>query len=274
MEKKASFNETAIAVIGVGVIATSIVTGFLTAPSMKGKLHFFLSPRNAGKAASLKARFPEEVTVCASNQEAVDRSDWVFLTVLPRIGREVVTSLSFRPEQKILSIMSDHFLKNVTSWTGPVAKAVRMVPRPFVTLHEGPIAFYPEDAEIREMFGVLGTPIVMENESELSVISGLTGIMSAFYMLLSETSRFGAERGLSSETSVQYMSAFFGALCKKASLREDGDLKALAYEMTPGGLNELALNSMLADDAFRPWNDALSKVMARLDKKQKEMPDA
>lgn len=274
MSDSISFNQTNAAVIGVGVIASSIITGFLTSPATKDRFHFFLSPRNAEKCADLKSRFPEHVTVCASNQDAVDRSEWVFLTVLPRDGREVVTALSFRPNHKILSIMSDHFLKTVTSWTGPVAKAVRMVPLPFAALHEGPIAFFPEDAEIRELFGALGTPIAMKNEAELSVISGLTGIMSAFYMLLNETSRFGAEHGLSTQTSVQYMTAFFGALCRKAALREDGDLKSLAFEMTPGGLNELALTSMLSDDAYRPWTDALAKVMNRLDKKQKETPDA
>ena len=256
-----------IGILGTGTISSALVTGFCTDEKSKEKLHFFLSPRGAEKAAALKEKFPENITVCGNNQEVIDSSEWIFLCLLPRHGEEVITGLHFTPEKKILTIMSDHFIEKVTSWTGPVAKIVRMVPLPFAAMHIGPIAAYPYDEEIEELFAPLGQLIVMGKEAELSVISGLTGIMSAFYMLIHETAKFGAEQGLSPRTSLDYMTAFYEALSIKARAREDCDIYDLAYEMTPGGLNDMALKSMLSDDGYTPWINALRKVMDRLNKK-------
>ena len=40
--------------------------------------------------------------------------------------------------------------------------------------------------------------------------------------------------------------------------------------MTPGGLNEMALKSILESDGYKPWIEALRKIMDRLDKKNQK----
>lgn len=257
-----------IGILGTGVIASSLVDGFCTDRASCEKLHFYLSPRNAQKAARLQAAYPDNVTVCSSNQEVLDSSEWVFLTLIPRHAEAVLAELSFRPDHKILSIMSDHSLEKVAQMTGSVDRILRMVPLPFAAMHIGPIAYFPADAEVEAMFSPLGRMIAVEKESELSVISGLTGLMSAYYMLIHKTTEFGVQRGLSPRTSIDYMTGFYEALDIKARAREDGNILDLAYEMTPGGLNEMALKSLLAADAYGPWLDALGSIMNRLDGKK------
>lgn len=255
---------THIGVLGVGTISSALITGFLTDPGSASRMHFYLSPRNAQKAAKLGQRFPEHITICDSNQDVVDASERVFLTVLPRDGEAVISPLSFRPEQKILTIMSDHPVERVLSWTGEVAEIVRMVPLPFAAMHIGPIAIYPANAGIREMFAPLGDVIELDEQNELSVISAQTAIMSAFYHLIYDTVSWGTAQGLPKEASLRYMTSFYEALSVKARGAENGDVRALAYEMTPGGLNEMALKSILAGDGFRIWTKALDEVMERL----------
>ena len=255
-----------IGVLGTGIIASALVNGFCTAES-KAPIHFYLSPRNAEKAAALKAAYPDMITVCGSNQEVVDSSEMVFLCLIPRMAEEILKDVKFRPEQKILSIMSDHSIEKVLSMTGKVEKIWRMVPLPFAAMHVGPIAYFPEDKEIDRLFAPLGNLIAVGKESELSVISGLTGLMSAYYMLVHETVEFGISQGLSRRTSIDYMTAFYEALDIKARAFDGADLKELAYEMTPGGLNEMALKSILGADGYTPWTDALQMVMDRLNKK-------
>ncbi len=257
-----------IGILGTGVIASALVDGFCTDDKSRSGMHFYLSPRNAENAARLKAAYPDNVTVCNTNQEVVDNAEWVFLTLIPRHAEAILSELRFRPEQKILSIMSDHSLEKVESMTGPVAKKLRMVPLPFAAMHIGPIAYFPYDEEIDSMFSPLGQMITVDKESELSIISGLTGLMSAYYMLIHETTKFGMQMGLSQRTAIDYMTGFYEALDVKARAREDGDIYDLAYEMTPGGLNEMALKSILEADGYRPWLDALGKVMDRLNKKK------
>ena len=259
---------TNIGIIGVGTIASALIRGFCTDPASAADMHFYLSPRGAARAAQLAADYPEQITVCASNQEAVDLADWVFLTVLPRQGEEVLTQLKFTPEKKVLTIMSDHPVERVASWIGPTAKLVRMVPLPFAAMHIGPIAVYPADAEIREMFSPLGQIIELNRLSDLSIVSGLTGIMSAYYQLICDTTKWGAEQGLPAEVSLAYMSAFFEALSVKAGKAEGGDVQALALEMTPGGLNEMAWKYLSAQGNFSEWCTALDQIMDRLNKKK------
>ncbi len=253
-----------IGIIGTGTIASALVQGFCSLQQPGCRLEFALSPRNREKAAALAEAFPGQVMVCSSNQQVVDVSEWVFLTVIPRMADDILAPLHFRPEQKILTIMSDHPIHRVREWTGDVAKIVRMVPLPFAAMHIGPIAIFPKDEETERLFAPLGKVISLEKEEALSVISAQTAVMSAFYHLIHDTTEWGAEHGLSKEASLDYMTAFYEALSHKAALAPDGDVKALAYEMTPGGLNEMTLRFLLEKDAFRLWRDALDKVWVRL----------
>ncbi len=251
-----------IGILGVGIISSALIRGFCTADC--ADLHFYLSPRNAEKAGALAKEFPDQITVCSSNQEVVDNGDWVFLTLLPAHGEEILTGLTFRPEQKILTIMSDHPTTTVQKWVGPTAKLVRMVPLPFAEQHIGPIAIYPADEEVCAMFRPLGSMIQLEKESEISLISGLTGLMSAYYLLVHHVVTWGAEQGLPYQASLDYMTGFFEALSILARDAEGGDVKRLAYETTPGGLNELAYKYLEDENNFQQWRDALDKIMERL----------
>ena len=117
------------------------------------------------------------------------------------------------------------------------------------------------------MFEPLGSVIAVEQQNELSVISAQTAIMSAFYYLIHETTEWGVGKGLPREASLNYMTSFFEALAIKARQAENGDVYALAYEMTPGGLNEMTMKNILGRDGFAIWKDALDAVWDRLSRK-------
>lgn len=258
-----------IGIIGVGTISSSLIRGFCTDPESAANMHFYLSPRGKTRSAELAAQFPEQITVCPDNQSVLDNSQWVFLTVLPRQGEAVMRELTFRPDHKVLSIMSDHSIATVSSWIGTTEKLIRMVPLPFAAMHIGPIASFPADPEIREMFAPLGQVIETSRESELSIISALTAIMSAFYQLICDTSKWGEEQGLPADVSLAYMSAFFEALAVKGGKAPEGDIQGLAMEMTPGGLNEMAWKYLTEKDSFQEWCRALDQVMERLNRGKK-----
>ena len=253
-----------IGILGTGTISQALVRGFCRGPQKGEETHFYLSPRNARKAAALAEEFPGQVTVCEDNQQVVDAAGWVFLTLLPRDAEAVLSALSFRPEQKILTIMSDHPVARVQGWTGKTAKIVRMVPLPFAAMRIGPIAIWPKDPEVEALFVSFGQVLAVEEEQQLSVISAQTAIMSAFYMLIAETSGWGEKHGLSRQTSLQYMASFFEALSIKAAGAPEGNVREVAYEMTPGGLNEMTLKNILGREGFAIWTEALDAVWKRL----------
>lgn len=257
-----------IGILGTGQISSALVAGFCTHAVSAETMHFYVSPRNKEKAAALKSDYSKQVTVCTSNQEVLDKAaDWVILALLPRDAEEILKPLTFYQEQKVLSLISDHSIEHITSWTGAVARVVRMVPLPFARLHIGPIACYPPDAEIRELFRPLGQLIELDSEDTLNIILSLTALMSPFYLLIHEAVEWGKEHGLSDRAAVDYMTSFFEALSVMARNAPDNEaIAALCYDTTSGGLNEMAYRSIREKGGYRIWTEALNAVKERLNK--------
>ena len=69
--------------IGTGKITVSVVNGIC-----KSKIPFkriLVSSRNKTKALKLKKKF-KKVDIAKTNQEIIDKCNWVFLAVTPRVG--------------------------------------------------------------------------------------------------------------------------------------------------------------------------------------------
>ena len=69
--------------VGTGTMSAAMVRGLCTANPPVASVA--VSPRNAEKAAALAREFPGRVTIAADNQDVVERSDVVFIGVLPAI---------------------------------------------------------------------------------------------------------------------------------------------------------------------------------------------
>ena len=63
--------------IGTGKIASSVITGICTSKISFKKI--FISPRNRNIAQKLKKRF-RKVNIAKTNQEIVDKCNWVFFS--------------------------------------------------------------------------------------------------------------------------------------------------------------------------------------------------
>ena len=89
--------------IGTGKIASSVITGICTSRISFQKI--LVSPRNRNVAQKLKKRF-RKVNIATTNQEIVDKCNWVFLAVTPKVGKKILPKLNFRSNQKIISFIS------------------------------------------------------------------------------------------------------------------------------------------------------------------------
>lgn len=245
--------------IGTGVIASAIVTGICAKGDLDYKI--FLSPRNAGRAAELAKKFPN-VTVTSSNQEVLDNTEWVVISVVPEIGEEVLKLLSFREDHRVINLMSDRKLPEVANWIGKTKSLVHMVPLPFISGRIGPIVIYPSDDDVESLFNPLGEIIAVNNLEKVEALAAITALMSSYYKLLWEIVKWGKEKGLTEKESLDYTTTFFKALSIQG--RKDKNLDILVKEMTPGGLNEMALLTIKKEKSFEPWIEALELVIKRL----------
>jgi ornithine cyclodeaminase/alanine dehydrogenase-like protein (mu-crystallin family) len=80
--------------VGCGTIACAIATGLATQDEVDvGEI--LVSKRSEANSKALQERFPELVSIHQDNQEILDRSDLVFLCVLPQQTAQVMSSLKF-----------------------------------------------------------------------------------------------------------------------------------------------------------------------------------
>ena len=89
--------------IGTGNISSDVVNIIINSKSRYNKI--ILSPRNKNKALKLKKKY-KKIVIAKSNQEVIDKSDWVFLGVLPQIGEKILPNLKFKSKQTIISFIS------------------------------------------------------------------------------------------------------------------------------------------------------------------------
>ena len=250
-----------IAIIGTGIIASAIVTGFC---SKKSENVFFLSPRNAEKAAMLAASF-SEVTVCSSNQEAIDRSDWVLICLLKK-DFGALCELSFRSDHNVVNISADMRLPVLRDIIGETAVIAHVIPLPFIASGFGPVLVYPEIPEVGKLFAPVGDIYFASSQADVHTLQIVTGLMSAYHMVLNEIVQFSDEQGVRHDVSVKYLCSLFGALNTRAANMDNCDLVGLAHEMTPGGYNEQAMTELVENGAIKAWRDALDRLLERMQK--------
>jgi len=248
-----------IGIIGTGTIAAAIVTGFCT---KKAGHEFFLSPRNAEKAAVLAAEFTE-VSVCVSNQEVLDNAEWIFISVQKNTF-DALKELRFRKEHKVLNMAAEMQLPFLKDITGETALFAHVIPLPMIVRGFGPLLVYPEVPEVGELFAPVADAIYLPTLDDTRTLQLLTCLMSPYYMLLAELVKFADKQGVKHDYSIKFLHSLLSALTRRAVETPSCDITELAHDMTPGGYNEQAMNELLDNGAIKSWHNALDNLRERL----------
>ena len=142
--------------IGVGKIASSVITGICGSKISFTKI--LISHRNKSIANKLKKKFKKEIII-KNNQEIVDNSDWVFLSITPTVGEKIIKKLKFKSNQTIISFISTTTLAQLKKAIKVKAKIIRAIPLPPISLRKGPIPICPPNKEVKKFFDKIGTTV-------------------------------------------------------------------------------------------------------------------
>ncbi len=254
--------------IGTGNIASAVVTGLCASQAPPGKV--LVSPRGAEKAFALAAAFPA-VEVAPDNQAVVDGSQTVVLAVRPQDAKRILTPLRFRAEQRVISLLALTPLETARELVAPAGAAgaagtiVRALPLPSCAERLGPIVVYPGAPWAMAFFAPIGTPLAVAEERELNVLWALTALIAPYFALIAAGAGWAANAGVAAPTAGTYLATMFHALSTLAVRAPGGDFEALTAEaMTPGGLNQQALDEIRAAGGFEAFLAALDAILARL----------
>ena len=250
--------------IGTGNISSDVVTGIC-----KSKISFqkiIVSPRNKKKAQNLKKKF-KKVSIAKNNQEVIDKSDWVFLGVLPEVGEKILPKLNFRSNQTIVSFISTISYAQLKKIVRKKAKIVRAIPMPPISLGKGPVPIFPPDKQVKNFFNKIGTTIEIRSEKLSQNFWAVSGTMASFYELLKVLSDWLVKKKLKRDQAQKYITSLYSALAELAAVHSKKHLKFFVAEsQTSGGLNWQAVNQLRRSGYYKSLEKTINNILKRLNK--------
>ena len=249
-----------IGFLGTGHITSSVIEGIFKSKLKIKKI--YISPRNRLMAKKLKKKF-KRITISKNNQQLIDKSNWVFLAVTPKVGDKILKELNFKKNQKIVSFISTMNLAQLKKAIGKKVKIVRAIPLPPISIRKGPVPICPPDKQVKSFFNKLGTTVEIKNEKS-SITSGM---MAPFYDLLKVLSDWLVKKGIRRNEAQKYITSLFVALSEDSAINSKKDLKYLVKDsQTSRGLNEQAVKQLRKAGFYRSLEKSLNSILKRLNK--------
>ena len=250
--------------IGTGKIASSVITGIC-----KSQIKFkqiTISSRSKKISTSLKKRF-KKIVVLKDNQEIVNKSNWVFLSVTPKVGEKIIKNLKFKTSQTIISFISTINLTELKKMIKVKSKIVRAIPLPPISLKKGPIPIYPPNKNVKNFFDKIGSTIEIKNEKLSINFWSTSGMMASYYDMLRQISDWLVKKGIKRQDAQKYITTLFLALSEDAVIHSKKELKYLVKDsQTPKGLNEQGLKVMTRKGVYKSIINTLNSINKRLNK--------
>lgn len=176
-----------IGVIGCGTISSAAVQG------IAGDGHeITVSERSAHHAAALSEMF-DNVRV-ADNQTVVDRSEVLFLGLMAEVAPDVLGTLRFRTDQKVITFMAGLSLEEVDTMVHPARAVAIMMPFPGIAEGGTPIMMYGDSAIVAEIFGARNSIFPVENTEEMAAYLCAQAVLSPVARMVSDAAEWLGEK--------------------------------------------------------------------------------
>ena len=250
--------------IGTGKIASSVITG-ISNSNIKFK-QIIVSPRNKKIANNLKKKF-RKIYIAKNNQEVIDKSSWIFLSVTPNVGMKIIKDFKFKKNQTVISFISTINLAQLKKMVKVKLNIVRAIPLPPISLKKGPVPICPPNKSVKSFFDKIGSTIQIKNEKLSQNFWSTSGMMASYYDMLRVMSDWLVKKGIKRNDAQKYITSLFLALSEDAVVNSKKDLKFLVKEsQTPKGLNEQGLKEMSKKGVYKSVINTLNSIHKRLNK--------
>ena len=250
--------------IGTGKIASSVIIGICNSKIKFKKI--IVSPRNRRTSSLLRKKF-RKVSIAKNNQEVINNSNWVFLSITPNVGKKIIKDLRFKKNQTIISFISTITLPQLKKMIKVKSDIIRAIPLPPISLKKGPVPICPPNKKVKNFFDKIGSTVEIKNEKLSINFWSTSGMMASYYEMLKVMSEWLVKKGVKRTDAQKYITTLFLALSEDAVVNSKKELKYLVKEsQTPKGLNEQGLKEMSKKGAYRSIITALNNIHKRLNK--------
>ena len=246
--------------LGTGHIASSVIEGIFKSDLKIKKI--YVSPRNRVLSKKLSKRF-KKITICKTNQQLIDNSNWVFLSITPKVGRKILKTLKFKNNKKIISFISTINFKDLKKYTRN-NNVIRVIPLPFIGMKRGPIIICPPNKNLKTFFKNLGKVFEVKNEKLSKAFWSTSSFMAPYYNLLLNMSNWLTSKGIKKTVADNYTRELFSALSEDSINKNKITLtKLVSDSQTPGGTNAFVLKKLKQNRFYQIQKKAMNSIFKK-----------
>lgn len=215
-----------IGFIGTGTIASAVVQGIV------GDGHdITVSRRSAARSAALAAA--HDTVRVAENQDVLDQSDIVFLGLMAETAQDILSDLTFRPGQTVVSFMAGASLEEVAGMVHPARAAAVMMPFPGIARGGSPIMVQGDATVVEALFGGRNRVFVLKDDREMQAYLAAQAVLSPVAAMVGQASDW-----LGARVEAPAQGEAFLRMLVASNLAEMGCAELVEALNTPGGYNQ------------------------------------
>ena len=256
------FKNMKLGFIGVGKIATSVIEGIFNAKINIREI--ILSPKNRQNTNSLRNKF-KKIKIAKSNQDVLDKSNWVVLSITPKVGKQILKKLKFKKNHIVLNFMSTIHNQELKKIIFPARQIFKIAPLPMIKYNVGPIIIYPKNKTIENFFNKLGKVVSTSNEKENKKLWVMTSFMATYLEIFNTAHKWFVKNGINQNKSREYINHLFSALNNELLKNSNYSMDKMVKEFqTKGGINEELLMRAKKSGVFKNLNKGFDKIYNRV----------
>lgn len=249
--------------IGTGTITTAVIDGLLKS---KAKVEQFnISLRSKKNSSKLKKK-SKKIKVYSKNQDIINQSSIVFISLLPKVAKQELVKLKFKKGQIVISFVSTINFSSLKKLCKPASKIIKAAPLPMAMDGLSPTIIYPYQKTVKSLFELIGTVVVAKNENQNNHLWVMSSFMATYVTIINNLKKYLQKNKVQTQDANKYLNTFLtGMLFEINNHRFDLD-KSIKSLQTKGGINEELLKRLEKDKFFKTMQNNLNKIYLRIKK--------
>jgi pyrroline-5-carboxylate reductase len=245
-------------------------TGHIAAPMARAlarKGHAItVSERNAEVAADLADAGLG--IVVAPNQQVLDASDAVIVSLRPAVWQTVMPGLNFRADHAVLSVMAGVPLEALAAACAPATNLSIFLPLGFVEQGGCPLPVLGDPAALTALFGADNPVLPVADAAALTAHFAASTSVSAVLVAMQAAMDWLADRTGDADGAEVYVSNLIAGYLRALDKAAAGDLaRDLAGLASPNTLNRRMVDAMQANGLAPALGDTLTATAAHMESK-------
>ncbi len=246
-----------LGILGAGHLASYCVAGLRRAGDLRD---IIVSPRNSQVAKQLKDTHCCQIA--QTNQQLIDDVDIVLLAVRPHQLADLIPSLRFKPNQRVVSAMAGVTLNDLRAYQALAdTQLIRVMPNVCAEAGAGAVPIYPGADEIESLFAALGKVVVLTSEADFEVANAHACLNGWVYFWLQEMIDWSRHKGIDEATArLLVLNSVKGAITYAEYAQPEHIVDIGQSVATPGTYTLAGLTYLNQNRGLKLWSEALEQT--------------